>query len=119
MSVLEDYRWPGNIRELENIIERMVVLGSDDQVIDQEDLPYDLQLNTSSPKIGAKGTGIPHEGLMEARQSFERQFIMRALRYCEWNQSETARRLKVHRNTLLQKMKSLGIPTRPEDHDTV
>jgi transcriptional regulator with PAS, ATPase and Fis domain len=42
MDVLEAYPWPGNIRELENFIERMVVLGSDDRLIEEKDLPFDL-----------------------------------------------------------------------------
>jgi DNA-binding NtrC family response regulator len=47
--------------------------------------------------------------LLQARENFERQYILKALKKAGWNQSEAARILNIHRNTLLQKMKSLAI----------
>jgi len=108
MAVLESYSWPGNIRELENLIERMVVLGTDDTGIDQGDLPFDVLFHEDT----LNGMQRPDEetgGLIQARHSFERQYILQALRKCRWNQTETARLLKIHRNTLLQKIKQLEI----------
>jgi DNA-binding NtrC family response regulator len=110
---LERYPWPGNIRELENLIERLVVLGGDTEPISYEDLPLEILLDSSliaeTPPLG--------DGLLEARDNFERQFILKALKKTDWNQSEAARLLRIHRNTLIQKMKSLAIkeasPTRP------
>ncbi len=108
MEVLESYPWPGNVRELENLIERLVVLGTDEQWIDEKDLPFDLLIREDLERDNVEGfTG--DGGLMQARKAFERQFILRTLERCHWNQSETARVLKIHRNTLLQKMKSLHI----------
>jgi len=49
------------------------------------------------------------KGLLQARQTFERQYILRTLRRVNWNQTKTARRLKIHRNTLMQKIKTLDI----------
>lgn len=108
MAVLESYPWPGNIRELENLIERMVVLGSDNNRIDQGDLPADVLFHKKSARHlpGLDGDNL---GLIHARNSFERQYIMQALRKCKWNQTETAQLLKIHRNTLIQKMKTLNL----------
>jgi DNA-binding NtrC family response regulator len=108
MAVLEAYPWPGNIRELENLIERLVVLGSDDLWIEEKDLPFDLLLREETNEDSSQGT-LVDATLIQARHAFERQYIMRALeRYC-WNQSSAARALGIHRNTLLQKMKALNI----------
>lgn len=105
MRILEDYHWPGNIRELENLVERLVVLRADENWIDEKDLPFELLFSEQVEKVGQKSDA----GLIRARQTFERQYILRALRKCQGNQSEAARILKIHRNTMIQKIKSLGI----------
>ena len=108
IAVLEAYPWPGNIRELENLIERMVVLGSENQFIDEKDLPFDLLFHRESIKGGQNGAR-ENKGLIQARQSFERLYILRALQNCRWNQTRTANLLGIHRNTLIQKMKALNL----------
>ena len=108
LAVLEAYPWPGNIRELENLIERMVVLGSGNQFIDEKDLPFDLLFHRESIK-GAQEGARENKGLIQARQSFERLYILRALQNCRWNQTWTANLLGIHRNTLIQKMKALDL----------
>ncbi|MCP4022303.1 MAG: sigma-54-dependent Fis family transcriptional regulator, partial [Desulfobacteraceae bacterium] len=113
-AVLEEYPWPGNIRELENLIERMAVLGSDGQIIDENDLPFDLLFHTETEK-GAKEGFKENKGLIKARQAFERLYILRALQNCQWNQTKTADLLSIHRNTLIQKMKSLNLTTYKEE----
>ena len=109
MALLEAYHWPGNIRELENMIERLVVLRSDERRIDVKDLPLELFYNQErSREISSFDAG-----LIDARNQFERRYILRALKLCNWNQAKTARMLSIHRNTLIQKMKSLHIVNRP------
>jgi len=108
LAVLECYPWPGNIRELENLIERMVVLGTENQFIDEKDLPFELLFHRESIK-GAGNGNWENKGLIQARQSFERLYILRALQSCRWNQTRTANLLEIHRNTLLQKMKTLDL----------
>ena len=108
MAVLESYPWPGNIRELENLIERMVVLGTDNGRIDQGDLPSDVLFHEETTQSMPRLDGS-YGGLLQARHSFELQYIMQALRKCNWNQTEAAQLLKIHRNTLIQKMKAFNI----------
>jgi DNA-binding NtrC family response regulator len=110
MAVLEAYDWPGNIRELENLIERLAVLRSNERWIDVKDLPFDLLFNDESTN---KQKHVD-KGLLQARQIFERRYILRALRTCKWNQTKTARMLKIHRNTLMQKIKALDIKIESE-----
>ncbi|MEJ2363691.1 MAG: sigma-54 dependent transcriptional regulator [Deltaproteobacteria bacterium] len=105
IETLERYPWPGNVRELENLIERLVVLGREGEPISYEDLPLEILLDSS---LRAETTPLG-DGLLQARENFEKQYILKALKKAEWNQSEAARILRIHRNTLIQKMKSLAI----------
>lgn len=113
IALLEAYPWPGNIRELENLIERMVVLGADNTFIDEKDLPFDLLFHGETGKGMEKGIE-ENKGLIQARQSFERVYILRALKNCRWNQTMAADLLGIHRNTLIQKMKSLNLTRHQE-----
>jgi DNA-binding NtrC family response regulator len=99
LAVLEDYGWPGNIRELQNIIERLVTL-VDEPVIGVDDLPLDLMLPGRAVRVRAEA-GVP---LREASEEFERQMILRVLERVRWNQSEAARILGMHRNSLKMKL---------------
>lgn len=112
MGLLQAYPWPGNVRELENMIERLVVLVADGQMIDESDLPFGFLISEDLEGLGMSGQ-CWDTGLIQARQAFERHYIVRALQRCGWNQTDTARLLRIHRNTLLQKMKLLKI--RPDD----
>jgi DNA-binding NtrC family response regulator len=103
MQILSSYWWPGNIRELENLIERLVAV-SDKEWITDEDLPYELhvaQLDTQGPTS---------ENLLErAVSTFERNFIIRALEKSSWNVTATARALGIPLSTLKFKMDKLEI----------
>jgi len=103
LSLLGSYRWPGNVRELENLMERLVVLASDGHVITADDLPLGIVPDVS------EGHAFEARDLREAVQLFERRYILGVLNRTGWNRVETARRLNIHRNTLLLKMKELGI----------
>jgi two-component system response regulator AtoC len=103
MQILSSYWWPGNIRELENLIERLVAV-SDKEWITDEDLPYELhvaQLDSSGPAA---------ENLLDrAVSTFERNFIIRALEKSAWNVTGTARSLGIPLSTLKFKMDKLEI----------
>ncbi len=103
LEVMRNYHWPGNVRELKNLVERMVVL-STNKTITIRDLPAEV-FSTDRLQSVAK----ERSSLKDACQLFERQFILDSLKKFDWNQTKTAQHLKVHRNTLLEKMKNLGI----------
>jgi DNA-binding NtrC family response regulator len=103
VKILGAYWWPGNIRELENLIERLVAVSDKDWITD-EDLPYEFhmaQLDTDGPAS---------ENLLErAVSTFERNFIIRALEKGSWNVTATARTLGIPLSTLKFKMDRLEI----------
>lgn len=105
MDYLINYNWPGNVRELQNVIERLVALGND-EIIPKERLPLDILLGREKVKAGTKPEGTLFK---EARAWFEKQFILSVLDKANWNQTRAAKLLGVHRNTLILKMKELGV----------
>ncbi len=109
MEILKAYPWPGNVRELENVIERLVALGSDDRVIDEWDIPFDQLIRGDATELLPDTTSPREQGLVQARNSFERQYILRALNRNSWNQTDAARELKIHRNTLAKRMRDLNL----------
>ncbi|RMG18415.1 MAG: sigma-54-dependent Fis family transcriptional regulator [Deltaproteobacteria bacterium] len=123
LQVLKGYPWPGNIRELENVIER-TVLFTDAQVIDAGDLPEPIRRRSrpgaSRPTSArlAEAFGAPGEELGEismkeivkqASQELERDLIARALKATGGNVTQAAKRLKISRKSLQLKMKDLGL----------
>jgi DNA-binding NtrC family response regulator len=116
LDALRRYAYPGNVRELGNIIERAAVL-SRNQTIGLEDLPSHVCEGTGSPMITHANTPeaewVPMT-LADAMMHPERAFIVRALEANEWNRQQTAEILGINRTTLYKKMKQLGID--PEDH---
>ncbi|MBI4246472.1 MAG: sigma-54-dependent Fis family transcriptional regulator [Candidatus Rokubacteria bacterium] len=104
LEVLTRYNWPGNVRELENVIHRAVVLARG-QVLHLQDFPLDVALPEAAPRL-ADDTGLP---LREACDQFERQYVLMILESAQWNVSRAARRLGVHRNTVLAKLSAWGV----------
>jgi DNA-binding NtrC family response regulator len=103
LRILGAYWWPGNIRELENLIERLVAI-SDKEWITDEDLPYEFHV----AQLDNKGPAA--ENLLErAVSTFERNFIIRALEKGGWNVTATARTLGIPLSTLKFKMDRLEI----------
>ena len=103
LKILMDHRWPGNIRELENLIERLVAV-TDKMSIAAEDLPFEYHLARLDHRPEGKA-----ELLQAACDTFERNFILRALERTEWNVSAAARYLDVPLSTLKHKMGRLDI----------
>jgi len=108
VQILERYPWPGNVRELENIIERIIVLIEDGMPITIKDLPPEIVV-PSDGKGYYDQTAEDARGLRERCMVFEKRVIMEALHDTKWNRGKAANLLKIHRNTLIQKMKRLNI----------
>jgi len=105
LRIFQDYSWPGNVRELENLIERIVTLSKEDH-IDTAHLPKDI-VNSKPNNNGA--FNLEEGSLMKAVRNFEKKIIIEALRYCNGNQTSTAKTLGIHRTTLISKLEAYGI----------
>jgi len=103
LAMLEKYWWPGNIRELENLIERIVAT-TDKEYIGEEDLPLEFHFAQLEPQ-GAHGPNL----FEEASNTFERNFILRALEKCGWSVTGTAEYLGIPLSTLKYKMDRLAV----------
>jgi DNA-binding NtrC family response regulator len=103
LAMLKRHWWPGNIRELENLIERLVAV-SDKDFISEEDLPLEFHFAQLEPR----GTQSPNL-FEEATNAFERNFILRALEKCAWNVTATADYLGTPLSTLKYKMDKLDV----------
>jgi DNA-binding NtrC family response regulator len=103
-DLLSRYDWPGNIRELENIIQRAVVL-TDGPVLQLQDFPLEVAMPHAGARL-TEETGLP---LKEACEQFERQYVLRVLDQMRWNVSAAARMLGVHRNTIVTKLTAWGL----------
>ena len=102
------YEWPGNIRELENLIERLCVLKEN---ITVEDLPEIYQNKADLDFSGVELQDIPNEGLdlKNIVNLFENDLILKALKKTNWNRNQAAQLLKLNRTTLLEKIKKKGL----------
>ena len=101
LQALVRYRWPGNIRELENVLERAVIVAAGDPLL-LRDLPADVGGLTETAPSGG--------GVIEA---MERTLIEKVLAECDWNKSRAARRLGIGRRTLYSKTAKYGIRLDP------
>jgi two-component system, NtrC family, nitrogen regulation response regulator NtrX len=107
-SGLQRYRWPGNVRELRNVIERLIIMVPGDTIT-----AADLTFLDRSGSVATTELEDPALPLHEARDRFERDYILRALSAQQGNISRTAEALGVERSNLYRKMRAFGIaPTR-------
>ena len=104
MSVLKKYWWPGNIRELENLIERLVAV-SDKDYISEEDLPLEFHFAQLEPEGTVRSANL----FEDATNTFERNFILRALEKNGWNVTASAEYLGIPLSTLKYKMDKLEV----------
>ncbi|MCX7926561.1 MAG: sigma-54 dependent transcriptional regulator [Candidatus Omnitrophica bacterium] len=103
MSILMNYHWPGNIRELENVIERAVILCKS-SIITAEDFPDTLLASKRSIALTEEATC-----LKEALRNPEKDIILRTLNSVNWNRNEAAKALGINRTTLYKKMLRYGL----------
>ncbi len=107
MKAMMKYPWNGNVRELKNVIERMII-SSEGQIIDKNDLPEEIKGEMRIYLPDAKGI----KNLKDFRDLAEKEFILSKLRENEWNISQTAREIDTPRSNLYKKLEQYGIKIR-------
>ncbi|MGE5568736.1 MAG: sigma-54-dependent transcriptional regulator [Rhodospirillales bacterium] len=98
-AVLEKFHWPGNARELRNVVERMAILTPGER-LGVESVPLEIRLR--------KGAA-PRSSVQDARDAAERDYILRALEQANWNVSSAARTLGMERTNLHKRIRALGL----------
>src|SRR5678816_4200307 len=115
---LQRYKWPGNVRELRNLVERLMIMVPGDRV-SSRDLSF-LEHGIVATPQATLATATTIAPLHDARDEFEKQYILRALAAQQGNMSRTAEVLGVERSNLYKKMRAFGIaPTRRGDDEDV
>src|ERR1700733_7429646 len=114
MSLLRRYDWPGNVRELRNALERTLVLCDGDEIT-AADLPEEIReyRGAASAASATKKTGddsfLGEADFREAKRQFEIVYLRRKLEEHHWNVSQTAAEVGLHRQSLQEKLRELGI----------
>jgi two-component system nitrogen regulation response regulator NtrX len=105
LEALAAYRWPGNVRELKNLMERLMILSPSPEIL-PEDLPPEFRRES--------GALPPDATLREAREDFERRYILTTLRRCRGNVTRAAESLGIERSNLYRKLKAFGLEVERE-----
>lgn len=110
LECLTHYSWPGNIRELENLVERISILKGHG-VVEVHDLPLKYKSQKMAQETSLNKLFIPEQGLdfNTAVDQFENALIMQALEKTGWNRNQAALLLRLNRTTLVEKMKKKGL----------
>jgi two-component system nitrogen regulation response regulator NtrX len=111
IAALQAHDWPGNVRQLRNIIERTLILTPGDRVgcIEVDLLPPEIIDSQSSAGLGGASMAIMGSPLREARESFEREYLKIQIRRFSGNISRTASFIGMERSALHRKLKALGL----------
>lgn len=115
MVALQSYEWPGNVRQLRNVVERTVIMAPGDRIgrIEIDLLPAEVLGNPGD--MGAGSTAIMGSPLREARETFEREYLRVQIRRFSGNISRTAHFIGMERSALHRKLKLLGITETKEE----
>jgi DNA-binding NtrC family response regulator len=117
VALVRRYDWPGNVRELRNALERALVLSRGDEIT-AADLPQEVRDNTSRagaprlPAVAGDGAGnsfLGESDFREAKRRFEVAYLKQKLEEHKWNVSKTAAEIGLHRQSLQEKLRELGI----------
>lgn len=110
ITLLQTMQWPGNIRQLKNVIERVLILGADKGEIEATELPHSGGGGESDSGVSIAGN-LATLPLREARELFEREYLMTQINRFGGNISRTAAFVGMERSALHRKLKSLGVVT--------
>lgn len=115
LEALYHYSWPGNIRELENLVERLAILKGIGQV-EMNDLPEHYRSAPIVNPVPSDAIEIPESGMdfNTAVDQYENLLILQALEKTGWNRNQAAALLKLNRTTLVEKIKKKGLRPPPE-----
>ena len=108
LSALQAHDWPGNVRQLKNTVERMLILSGEEETITMDLLPVDVLANSEIIRPNS-GTEIMTLPLREARETFEREYLNVQIQRFQGNISKTAEFVGMERSALHRKLKGLGI----------
>jgi two-component system response regulator AtoC len=113
---MQQFHWPGNVRQLENVVKRYVILGSVEVIANelQHTPPSDHDL---IPEIPANGTIHLKELTRQAVRKIERSIILKVLQNHQWNRKKAARTLNISYRALLYKLKEAGLHTESDEHE--
>jgi two-component system nitrogen regulation response regulator NtrX len=111
MAVLQSHNWPGNVRQLRNNVERLMILagGDPDAVVDASMLPQDVGSMVPNMPNGNGGEQLMGLPLRDAREVFEREYLVAQISRFGGNISRTAEFVGMERSALHRKLKALGI----------
>ncbi|WCL52928.1 sigma-54-dependent transcriptional regulator [Gimibacter soli] len=111
MAALQSYNWPGNVRQLKNIIERVVIMGPEDphEEISIDQLPSEVRSDSADLFRNNNDGAIMTSPLKEAREAFEREYLKVQISRFSGNISRTAAFIGMERSALHRKLKSLGL----------
>jgi two-component system, NtrC family, response regulator AtoC len=109
-QMLEKYHWPGNVRQLENLIKRYVVLGSEDSIVSELSAPNRTP-STAHIEIVAGGSISLKKVTREAVHALEREIILKALQAHHWNRKRAAKALDISYRALLYKIRQADLPS--------
>jgi two-component system response regulator AtoC len=108
MGMLQKYHWPGNIRELENLIKRYVILGTEEAI--SNDL-VSQERDVFNPEISIDGPISLKKLTRQAVRELERKVILKVLQANHWNRKQSARALNISYRALLYKIRDTGLPS--------
>ena len=107
---LRNYPWPGNIRELKNLVQRLLILGGEEEIrLDEIERELASQAPTTEPLVKQDLLALP---LREAREHFERAYLQQQLILCNGKVGQLAKRVGMERTHLYRKLRSLGVDFR-------
>ncbi len=106
---LRQHQWPGNLRELRNLVQRLLILGGDDEVSVAEVEEALASSDIAAPAAGEVSSGLFQMPLREAREEFERQYLTHRLRAVEGSVGKLADAVEMERTHLYRKLRQLGI----------
>ncbi len=109
-ALMQTMQWPGNVRQLKNVVERVLILGSDSGPITAKELPSPEETSQQEGRV-VLSSGLATLPLREAREMFEREYLMTQINRFGGNISRTASFVGMERSALHRKLKSLGIVT--------